>query len=423
MKILGFELQRVTNKVESPSVVKTGQFTISYQSPVIRSRTMEDYTRALDKARSANNPLRDAIYTLYNECVDFVPHLKALIELRQLNIQAKEINYISKSGAVDEKMTEWLKAPIFKTFTKDILDTKFYGFSLFDFTKDMKDGWFDYDLIPRLHVDPIRQVVYKVQTGVQGESYNAPARLKYVMPVGDRTDLGTLKNATPIAIHLRNMTGDMMHYVELAGNNFMITKTKSNDLNIKNQLQDAFKNIGAGGNMNLPAGVTDVEIENMSSSQQNELFKAVHDILNKELSKLLLGSTMGIEDGSSLSQAEVHERTMGKVFAADEEYILDVLNYQFADYLELWGKSVDGKFEFASNVSKDALAITLGVGGTQALQGILVDQNLTPETKKEIMQVVFGLSESDAERLTISKTTKKEPKTPQQEDDTDNDQQ
>ncbi len=409
MKILGFELQRVTNKVESPSVVKTGQFTISYQSPVIRARTIQDYVTALNQAQSAVNPLRYNLYNLYQESIDFVPHLKALIELRQLNIYSKELSYEKKSGKSDEEMEAWLQSPIFKRFVSDILDTKFWGFSLFDFTKDMKDGWFDYDLIPRKHVDPIRQLVYKVQTGGEGQPYNIPARAKYVMPVGDRTDLGLFKNSTPMAIHLRNMTGDMMHYVELAGNNFMITKTKSNDLNIKNQLQDAFKNIGAGGNMNLPAGVTDVEIENMSSSQQNELFKAVHDILNKELSKLLLGSTMGIEDGSSLSQAEVHERTMGKVFAADEEYILDVLNYQFSDYLELWGKKITGKFKFENDNSDQET------------------KEIEKDLKLQQLGVIFT-PEYLAEKYEIPSNAIKQPEseptpTPQQTDDTDNDQQ
>ena len=407
MKIWGFELQRVTNKVEKPGTIKTGQFSISYQSPVIRARTMDDYKRGLEKAQSATNPLRDLLYTLYQESIDFVPHLKALLELRQLNIQSKALTYEKKSGKSDEDMEAWLQSPIFKTFIRDILDTKFWGFSLFDFSKDQKSGWFDYDLVPRLHVDPIRQLVYKFQYGGAGEPYNTPTRSKYVMPVGERTDLGMLKNATPTAIHLRNMTGDMMHYVELAGNNFMITKTKSNDMNVKNQLRDAVKNIGAGGHLDLPQGVTDLEIENMSSSQQNELFKSVHDILNKELSKLLVGSTMGIEDGSSLSQAEVHERTMGKVFAADEEYVLDVLNYQFADYLELWGKKTTGKFKFENDNSEQE---------TKEIAKDLQLQKLGVKFTSEYLAKKYYLPPDAID------TTEPEPEqTPQTEDDTDND--
>lgn len=354
MKLFGYQVQRaITNKIESPQVEKTGRFTMNMQTPVIRARTIQDYRDAVTQAESAFNPLRYRLIELYQESIDFVPHLRALIELRQLNIASKELKYEKKSGSEDEKMEEWLRSPLFKRFTADILNTKFWGFSLFDFNKDMKDGWFDYDLIPRTHVDPIRQLVYQYQTGGKGQPYNDPAYAKYTMAVGDRRDLGLLKNATPTAIHLRNMTGDMMHYVELAGNNFIVTKTKSNDLNIKNQLRDAMKNIGSGGTIDLPAGVTDLDINNMSSTSQNELFTSIHDLLNKELSKLLVGSTMGIEDGSSLSQAEVHERTMGKVFRSDEEYILDVLNYQFADYMGLWGKKVNGKFKFENDNSDE----------------------------------------------------------------------
>ena len=45
------------------------------------------------------------------------------------------------------------------------------------------------------------------------------------------------------------------------------------------------------------------------------------------------------------------------------------------------------------------LAITLGVGGTQALTSIIADQVLTPEQKKGSLMVLFGLSEQQANTM------------------------
>jgi hypothetical protein len=49
-----------------------------------------------------------------------------------------------------------------------------------------------------------------------------------------------------------------------------------------------------------------------------------------------------------------------------------------------------------------ALAVSLGVGGTQSLQAILSDQNLTSDVKKNTLVIVFGLTEENAKLLTQS---------------------
>ncbi len=417
MKILGYDLTQVTNKIVHPETEQIGKFTIITQASQRRTVDIGDYIKALQLAESKRKPLRYALYDQYQESIDYVPHLKALLELRQLNLLSKEFRF-TVNGKVDETMTPWIQSPEFKNFLRDILDTKFWGFSLFDFT-DSKGEWFAYDLINRKHVDPILEVVYKYQNGTAPTPYNTKERLKYVMPVGNQTDLGMLKNATPIAIHIRNMTGDMMNYVELAGNNFTVYKDKTGDPKIATQIGQAEKNKSGSGYVQVPAGV-EREIENQSSSQQNELFKGVHDLLNKELSKLILGSTMGIEDGSSLSQAEVHERTMGKVFQSDTRFVLDVLNYDFTDKLVIWNKNIAGRFEIAQTSKTEPLAVSLGVGGTQSLQSILVDPNLSPEQKKNIIITLFGIGEEDADKMTAGATPTKQSQPEPEPDKDDN---
>lgn len=374
MKIFGFDINRVQNKVTAPMIEKQGSFTISLSVVTRRPKDIQDFINALNQAESTTNPLRYQLYDLYNENMDYVPHLKSLVELRINKILQRNLKFIRKSGKVDEAVTEWLKAPEFKYFLTEIVNTRFYGYSLFDFTEYAGDDWFNFDLINRKHVNPITKKVLKYQYSADGDSYLSPSYKKYVMPIGKERDLGLFKPACPVCINIRNLTSDMMNYVELAGNNFTITKTKHNDPKLKNQIANAMKNIGSSGTINLPEGVADIDIQNMSSSQQNELFTSIHDLLNKELSKLFIGSTMGIEDGSSRSQAEVHERTMGNVFESDATYVLDVLNYEFIEKMPLFNKTVSGKFIFEEShtdedmqeLDKDTKLKNLGL-------------NLTPE--------------------------------------------
>jgi hypothetical protein len=55
-----------------------------------------------------------------------------------------------------------------------------------------------------------------------------------------------------------------------------------------------------------------------------------------------------------------------------------------------------------SEIQSMPLAVKLQVGGTQALQAIIVDPNLTPQQKKQLLIILFGLSEQDANAITTA---------------------
>ncbi|MBK9357640.1 MAG: hypothetical protein IPN08_09690 [Bacteroidales bacterium] len=86
-----------------------------------------------------------------------------------------------------------------------------------------------------------------------------------------------------------------------------------------------------------------------------------------------------------------------------------MLNYDFADKLQLWGKNPAGRFEIAQTSKTEPLAVSLGVGGTQSLQSILVDPNLQPEQKKNIIITLFGISEEDADKMTTTTQEQTQP--------------
>jgi len=55
------------------------------------------------------------------------------------------------------------------------------------------------------------------------------------------------------------------------------------------------------------------------------------------------------------------------------------------------------------------LAVKLGVGGTQALQLILADPNIDPESKRNTIQIVFGVSPEDAALMVTNKQPEQAP--------------
>ncbi len=417
MRILGVNIPQIWNmtpKRSEPAAMigSSKQFTIISQPITRRTVDMADYKAALSKAESAFNPLRYTLYDLYNECIDYDSQLSNAMDLRREAVKSKKFIYVDKDGKEIEDMTAWIASPQFKQFLVDVLDTRFYGFSLFDFSAYTGE-WFGYDLVNRKHVDPIRQLVYVRQVGGEGISYVDPSRAKFVLAVGQKTDLGVLKSVIPDAIIKRNLKSDWANYAELAGNNFMVFKTKGNDPRLNSQASEIMKSIGSTGSIQLPEGMVDMEVSNLSSSQQNALFEGFYNALNTAIISRILGSNMTVEAGSSRAQADVHQNTTEGIHESDLRYVLDVLNYGLADYLPLWNLSAEGSFSVASESLLEPLAVTLGVGGTQALQSIITDQNLTPEQKKQILIILFSFGEDDAELMTkTDETTKPKPNDP-----------
>jgi phage gp29-like protein len=157
----------------------------------------------------------------------------------------------------------------------------------------------------------------------------------------------------------------------------------------KDDLQRAIHALKAGQAFMKPDGV-DIEVTNLTSSQQNQLFDNYYKTLTDEQSKYILGQTMTTTEGSSRSQAEVHERTQAEVFASDDKYILDILNYTFIQYHRLWGLP-DGKWVFKEDSSvkmmaeleKDMKLKELGYNFTQEFIAEKYGLPLQEEPKKE----------------------------------------
>lgn len=94
-----------------------------------------------------------------------------------------------------------------------------------------------------------------------------------------------------------------------------------------------------------------------------------------------------------------------------EERQVDALNKSIAAYSKLFSDGLitqneyllaigqqprEGGDKYITEISNVPLAVKFGVGGTTAIQAILLDTTLTPEQKKGILQVLFSISEQDA---------------------------
>lgn len=394
MKILGYEVKRLSNYamgVEKEVLKK--KVKVEVMPPSRTAKDIQDYVHALKAADAVNNPRRYMLYDLYQESIDYDAHLRAVLEKRVNALLQKQFIFIDEAGNEREDLSEWIESPKFRQFVRDILETRFWGHSLFEF---YPGAWFDYQLIPRKNVEPRNGYVLQRSYDVTGVEFRTAKFAPYTMEVGNPDDFGLLKTATRYAIYKRNALSDWANYSELAGNNFQVFTYEGEDQAVRKQIDTLNEEGGVGMRMRLPKDVG-LEVKSTSNSATTDLFERFHDFLNKEISKLFLGQTMTMEDGASRSQAEVHSEEQDTILSDDLTYVLNVLNYNFTDYRYLWDLP-NGRFARSIESEDSPMVNEITPAGVQQLL-TLMQSTLTGEQKRAALRVLFNIQESDANEL------------------------
>lgn len=333
--------------------VKQGGFENSFKYENTKSKkfkiietTKQHITPAIDiyinSLQSASNKTIQSRVLLYDSylttlMVDDV--VQSLLDKRLDNITNKSIQIYQNDKHLED-MDYFFESPKFQQFLKDMIMTKFWGFQLFEFDEFVFDEkkWFDYKVIPHKHVNPYRKEVLKKQFDREGISFEK--RNDYLF-IGDEDDLGLLSKITLLSLYNRLGMFGYSKYLDLASENFQTIKTRGyvDDEDI-NHIQKQLATRGSGGNIQVPDGI-DFDLINQSSSQQNQLFENYMERVKDRMATLILGQTMTTSDGSSRSQAEVHQSEQSKKYSSDELFVLNVLNFEFRDYLPLWFKDIN----------------------------------------------------------------------------------
>ncbi len=100
-----------------------------------------------------------------------------------------------------------------------------------------------------------------------------------------------------------------------------------------------------------------------------------------------------------MNDDQVEDTKAKKIANASALYEKGLITYN--SMLEKIGEEpILGGDKYIFDMSKTPYAVKLGVGGTQAMQMILSDQYLTSQNKKNILIVIFGLTEQEANQVT-----------------------
>ena len=343
---------------------------------------------AIEDFENPYYPLNEDLIRVYNDAV-LDAHLYALIEARKQKTTGSDFKIVDEKGEEIEDQTAMIDKQWFADAMSHALDSKFFGFSLLQFGDKNGNGDFEtVDVVPREFVYAQKSLVRDASTSTTGKAFSSFAA--WVLPAGNPNDLGILSKAVPLTVYKKTALGAWADYTDIYGTPLRLGKTNVRDAETRDNMAEMLENMESS---TWAVINTDDEVEMVagSSTDSHQTFDKQIERLNSEMSKLILGSTMTMDDGSSRSQSEVHENTTNQIAKSDSRWMESWVNDCFIPFLRQYhGHNITGRFMFDTTevlsigeqfeIDKELLAFyTLPTTYITEKYGTPVEEKETPE--------------------------------------------
>ena len=315
-------------------------------------KDISDWRHAWQMAINVDSPTRRLLYNIYRD-VDVDLHLSGCVTQRKGMVLAKSFKLMDASGTEHPEAMHYFDQQWFKQLMRYALESIYWGHSLIelgDITSD-GDGCICYDsvrLIPRTHVIPEygRVVVNEGDDWHSGIDFRQPPFSDWLIEAGAPDDLGLYLKAATQTIPKKNALAFWDTFAEIFGMPMRIARTNVRDDKEMAKMERMMSTMGTEFWGIFQEG-TDIEIKESSRGDAFNVYDRRVDRANSELSKLIIGQTMTIEDGSSLSQSQTHLQVMEHLLEADCDMLRDVINNQLLPRMVRHGFPLDGlRFEW-----------------------------------------------------------------------------
>lgn len=326
--------------------VKAMLIELAVKTQNLTKKDIGTWRQAWQMAINVENPQRARLYDVYTD-VDIDLHLTGAIGQRKSMVLKKAFRLVDKNGREKPEATEILEAEWFKDFAGLVLDSRYWGHSLIQFgditTVAGKRKFDNVSLVPRKHVMPeygllLREVGDEPKKGI---SYRDGKIAQWCIEAGKTHDLGLLLKCAPQALSKKNMLAFWDTFGEMFGMPIRIGKTISRDQKEITKVEKMLSDMGAAAWGLFPEG-TEIDIKESSRGDAFNVYDKRIERANNEMSKGILNQTMTIDDGSSLSQSQVHLDVFENVVEADADFLRDTINNRLLPFMTMHGFAVEG---------------------------------------------------------------------------------
>ena len=202
-------------------------------------------------------------------------------------------------------------------------------------------------LVDRKYVIPEhhRVITDLGQDWTTGIDYHEPEWFGNLIEVGRPDDLGLYLKASLHCIPKKNVLAAWDVFSEIFGMPLRVATTGSRDQKEVDRISDMMNRMGQAGYAVLPTG-TEIQIVESAKSDAFNVYDKRVDRANSEISKLIIGQTMTIEDGSSLSQSQTHLKVFENLVESDAKLLANTINNQLIPRMISHGFPLQG-YHFA----------------------------------------------------------------------------
>ncbi|WP_338813736.1 DUF935 family protein [Bernardetia sp. Wsw4-3y2] len=302
-------------------------------------------------------PFRWRLMLVYKDMLQNDAHLSAVVRKRILKVTSRKLKVVDSQGKKKDDLTLELNRKWLKDFVEASMESIFYGYTLIGL-QPVEDLGFKVIKFPRENVSPEKSVIVYDYTA---QSYNGIQFTEdtikdfFIFVQGFDGDLGILNTAAPFTISKRHSFGAWGEFEQIYGVPIRTAYTSSNNPKVRNEIESWLEDMGLASYALFPEG-TRLEIIANPGTGNSDIFDRKIEVLDKQVSKLILGNTMTLDEGSSRSQGEVHERSEDEITKDDLTEILFVLNDELLPRLRKFGYNFAEGDRFAFDEKADLKA-------------------------------------------------------------------
>ncbi len=315
----------------------------------LKESDTNQWRQAHQMALLTEKPSRVELYRIYKDAL-LNDHLKSVIKVRLEKLLKSEFQIVDiKTGEVENELEELFEKSWFWQFLTYSWNANLYGFSVIQFGDliESASGIVPYEIseveeFPREHVKPESGIIVREPNDDKGWDYRKGALAEWLIEVGEKKDLGLLLEACPLAISNKYMGIFWDEFAEMFAAPIRIAKVNSSQETERTRAADMLESMGRNS-WGVFDQDTDIEIVETQKKDAYLVYDKRMERNEKGMSKLVLGNTMTVDDGSSYSQGKIHSETTDDIVASDKREIMFLINEKLFPFLINKGYPLEGK--------------------------------------------------------------------------------
>lgn len=310
-------------------------------------KEIDDWINARTARRDPFHPVTYYQQQLYKDAL-LDNHLAGAIETQRiLPVINKEFIVRDPNGKTDPERSLLIQGKWFRDILRQALLSIFYGYSLI-FVDNLLSPDRTILNIHRENVVPELGRILNNPLDLSGKHIDYRQFPAYFLYASIGTDtVGLIESVAPLTIYKRHSWASWDEFEQIFGLPIRIARTAINTKEHKNDIQQWLETMGTAAYAILDKQ-TDIEIKESNRSDAYHIYLEKVNAANREISKRILGQTMTMDDGASLSQAKVHSDMLKEVHASDLTELSDWVNDTLFPVLRIHGFDIPEGYTFAA---------------------------------------------------------------------------